>query len=110
MAITELKQIDAIGRDGCNLRLAIVDILDWEYEDMHLEILQDKINNYLTFIETKQYVKEYGDNYEKKIIDIFFQHGITENGIKFINVISIQLKKENIFIGIHFSKAETENV
>ena len=110
MAITELEQIDAIGKDGNNLRLAIIDILDWKYEDMHLEMLQDKINNYLTYIETKQYVNAYGDIFEKIIIDIYFQYRLTENGIKFINVISSQLKEENIFVSIHVTGTESQNV
>lgn len=101
MAITEINQIDAIGKDGDNLRLMITDILDWKYEDMHLEMLQDKINNYLMFIENKQYVDRYGDNFSKKIIDIYFQYGITESGMKLINAISQQINEEKIYIDTH---------
>lgn len=104
MAITEIDQVDAIGREGNNLRLAIFDILDWKYEDMHLEMLQDKINSYLMFIESKQYIEKYGDGYERKIIDIYFQHGITTNCVKLVNVISSQVKKNNIFISLHLTE------
>ncbi|MFV0393151.1 MAG: DUF6572 domain-containing protein [Coprobacillaceae bacterium] len=101
MAITETEQIDAIGRDGDVLKLMIVDFLDWKYEDMHLELLQDKINNYIAFIENKLYVQEYGDNFVEKRIDIHFQHGITANGIKFINAVSAKVNQISIFINIH---------
>lgn len=101
MALIDVDQIDAIGVEGKNLKLLIIDYLDWEYEDMHLDVLQEKINNYLVYIEDKQYFKDYGDNFEKKIIDIKFQHSISENGMKFLNVVSSQLNDTDIFINIH---------
>ena len=101
MAVIDVDQIDAIGVEGKNLKLLIIDYLDWEYEDMHLDVLQEKINNYLVYIEDKQYFKDYGDNFEKKIIDIKFQHSISENGLKFLNVVSSQLNDTDIFINIH---------
>ncbi|ATI60469.1 DUF6572 domain-containing protein [Bacillus albus] len=101
MAVIDVDQIDAIGVEGKNLKLLIIDYLDWEYEDMHLDVLQEKINNYLVYIEDKQYFKDYGDNFEKKIIDIKFQHSISENGMKFLNVVSSQLNDTDIFINIH---------
>lgn len=101
MAVTDLEQIDAIGVENKHLRLMIIDYLDWEYEDMHLDVLQEKINNYLVYLEDRQYVKDYGDNFEKKIIDIHFQHGISKNGMKFLNTVSSQLNNTGIFINIH---------
>ncbi|HFK1455572.1 DUF6572 domain-containing protein [Bacillus albus] len=101
MAVIDVDQIDAIGVEGKNLKLLIIDYLDWEYEDMHLDVLQEKINNYIVYIEDKQYFKDYGDNFEKKIIDIKFQHSISENGMKFLNVVSSQLNDTDIFINIH---------
>ncbi|KAB2440982.1 MULTISPECIES: DUF6572 domain-containing protein [Bacillus cereus group] len=101
MAVIDVDQIDAIGVEGKNLKLLIIDYLDWEYEDMHLDVLQEKINNYLVYIEDKQYFKDYGDNFEKKIIDIKFQHSVSENGMKFLNVVSSQLNDTDIFINIH---------
>ncbi|MGE6599600.1 MULTISPECIES: DUF6572 domain-containing protein [Bacillus cereus group] len=101
MAVIDLDQIDAIGVEGKNLKLLIIDYLDWEYEDMHLDVLQEKINNYLVYLEDKQYFKDYGDNFEKKIIDIDFQHSVSENGLKFLNVVSSQLNDTDIFINIH---------
>ena len=37
----------------------------------------------------------------RKIIDIKFQHSISENGMKFLNVVSSQLNDTDIFINIH---------
>ena len=66
MAITDLDQIDAIGVEDKKLRLIIIDYLDWEYEDMYLDVLQEKINSYLVYLEDKQYIKDYRDKFEKK--------------------------------------------
>ncbi|OFD56208.1 hypothetical protein BWGOE4_32750 [Bacillus mycoides] len=101
MAVIDLDQIDAIGVEGKNLKFLIIDYLDWEYEDMHLDVLQEKINNYLIYIEDKQYFKDYGDNFEKKIISIHFQNSVSENGLKFLDVVSSQLSNTDIFIDIH---------
>jgi len=102
MAITEVNQIDAIGRDGNILKLLLIDFLDWEYEDMHLELLQDKISNYVAYLAEKQYIDEYGDDFSRKNIDIHFQHGITANGVELIDAISAQVNDSCIFINIHF--------
>lgn len=49
-----------------------MDPVDWqeEIEAIHLEILQEKINNYIHFLESKQYVERYGDSLEQKLAKI----------------------------------------
>ena len=49
MSIAELNIVDAIGVDKKEnaLRMMISDHLDWEDKNIHLEILQEKINAYL---------------------------------------------------------------
>ena len=55
---SELKptELDAIGTVDNHLELLLVDSVDWEeeIEAVHLEILQEKINNYIHFLESKQ--------------------------------------------------------
>lgn len=104
MSIVELDKVDAVGKDKkeCALRLMITDHLDWKYEDIHLEILQDKINTYIQYIESKQYFEQYGEEFLKFYIDIHFKEKITEKCIDFLRVASEQLKPENIFIAMHF--------
>lgn len=101
MSILETERVDAIGKDGNILRLAIFDSLDWDYEDMHLDLLQEKLNNYLTFLIDKQYVQNYGDDFEEKAIDIYFQNQVTSNSIKLINVFSSIAEDEGIVINLH---------
>ena len=49
-----------------------------------LEILQEKINNYIHFLESKQYVERYGDSFDKKVIHITFQYSPSDNGLAFL--------------------------
>ena len=63
-----------------------MDPVGWEkeIETVHLEILQEKINNYIHFLESKQYVARYGDKFAKKIIHITFQYSPSDNGLAFL--------------------------
>lgn len=51
-----------------NITMTISDHLDWDVDNEHLLILQNKINAYINFIETGQLVKEYPDAQGRKII------------------------------------------
>lgn len=85
---SELKptELDAIGTVDNHLELLLVDSVDWEeeIEAVHLEILQEKINNYIHFLESKQYVERYGDSFDKKVIHITFQYPPSDNGLAFL--------------------------
>lgn len=79
-------ELDAIGIVDNHLELLLVDSIGWEeeIEAVHLEILQEKINNYIHFLESKQYVERYGDKFDKKIIHITFQYSPSDNGLAFL--------------------------
>ena len=53
----------------------------------HLELLQEKMNNYIYFLESKQYVERYGDKFDKKVIHITFQYSPSDNGLAFLEVV-----------------------
>ena len=80
------SELDAIGIVDSHLELLLVDPIGWEEEidAVHLEILQEKINNYIHFLESKQYVDRYGDSYDKKVIHITFQYSPSDNGLAFL--------------------------
>ena len=105
MTIVEIDKVDAAGIDNTDetiLRLMISDHLDWREEYKHLQMLQDKINGYLEFIEAEEYVERFGDNIKTFIIDIHFLSPITENCAKFLETVSAQLESYNIFIESKF--------
>ena len=86
--VSKLKpsELDSIGVVDSHLELLLVDPIGWEeeIEAVHLKILQEKINNYIHFLESKQYVERYGDSFDKKVIHITFQYFPYDNGLAFL--------------------------
>ena len=82
----EPSELDAIGTVDSHLELLLVDPVGWEeeIEAVHLEVLQEKLNNYIYFLESKQYVERYGDNFAQKVIHITFQYSPSDNGLAFL--------------------------
>ncbi len=56
MSITETKNIDIIATrpESNTVTLVIVDHLDWNDFESHARLLQDKVNTYLQFVESRQ--------------------------------------------------------
>lgn len=101
---SELKptELDAIGVVGSHLELLLVDPIGWEeeIEAVHLEILQEKLNNYIYFLENKQYVDRYGDNFNKKFIQITFQYSPSDNGLAFLAAVQKVLQPTNMSLKV----------
>ena len=101
---SELKQaeLDAIGTVDNHLELLLVDPVDWqkEIEAVHLEILQEKINNYIYFLESKQYVARYGDKFDKKVIHITFQYSPSDNGLAFLAAVQKVLQPTDMSLKV----------
>ena len=95
-------ELDTIGTVENHLELLLVDPLEWqeEIEAVHLEILQEKINNYIYFLESKQYVERYGDKFDKKIIHITFQYSPSDNGLAFLATVQKVLQPTDMSLKI----------
>ena len=103
MSVVEKNKIDAmgIGKEKDELILLITDHLDWEKEHEHLTILQDKINAYLGFIESKQFVETYSASvFENYVIEIHFKNEMSENCLKFLNAVANQVESINVKIRV----------
>lgn len=88
MSILDTDKIDAIGRDKTSgdIILTISDHLDWSDELGHLESLQEKLNSYITFIESEQIYLEYPNSIGKKpIIEIVSMYDYNEKGLEFLS-------------------------
>ena len=100
----ELKptELDAIGTVENHLELLLVDPLEWqeEIEAVHLEILQEKMNNYIHFLESKQYVERYGDSFDKKVIHITFQYSPSDNGLAFLAAVQKVLQPTDMSLKV----------
>ena len=88
MSIEDKDKIDSIGvnKDTAMVTLAITDHLNWENEYEHLIMLQEKINLYLSFLESGEIYESYpiakGKNIE---IKIYAKYDLTEKAEEFLN-------------------------
>ena len=66
---TNIIDVTGISKEG-EIVLTISDHLEWSDCDSsdHLNMLQDKINTYLSFIESGQIEEEYPNGMERKIV------------------------------------------
>lgn len=89
MSIIDKDKIDSIGinKENGNVMIAISDHLDWSNEYEHLIMLQDKLNSYLSFIESGEIYESYSKAKDKDIeIIIYAKYDITEKAKEFLNV------------------------
>ena len=79
-----------------------MDPVGWqeEIEAVHLEILEEKLNNYIYFLENKQYVDRYGDNFNKKFIQITFQYSPSDNGLAFLAAVQKELQPTDMSLKV----------
>lgn len=101
MSVTETNKVDSIGisADKKTLALLLTDHLNWENEHEHLLLLQEKINAYITFVESKQYTSIYPDyTFEQFVIELRFKEEPTEACISFLNVVNPQIAPLNMSI------------
>ena len=111
MAIDNVNIIDGIGTDkeGKVLRLLLTDHFPWkedaslsEYD--HLMLLQEKINAYISYLESKQYAEKYpNEAFNMAVIEIHFKYDITDNCEKFLNTVQNQVGQYGIKIEAHIS-------
>ncbi|WP_024413582.1 DUF6572 domain-containing protein [Streptococcus suis] len=80
------ESIDSIGIVDGHLELLLADGNEWlpDTEQDHFLKLQEKLNNYIHFIESKQYVDSYGDDFTEKVINLTFQYAPSDNGLAFL--------------------------
>ncbi len=108
MAIDNVNVIDGIATDSTRnaLVLLITDHLTWknesndtlsEYE--HLTLLQEKINAYVSYLESNQYKEQYPEmTFDLAVIEIHFKYDISENCEKFLQSVQDQLGQYGIKI------------
>jgi len=98
----DVSEIDAIGTSDTDLELLLIDGNLWlpDTEEEHLLKLQEKLNNYIYFLESKQYVTRYGDNFDKKVIHITFQYSPSDNGLAFLAAVQKVLQPTDMSLKV----------
>jgi len=88
MNLNEVKQVDVIGEDkeSGEIVLTLIDEMDWDNEYNHLMLLQEKINNYLSFVESGEILTSYPSSVNKKVsINVVMKYEPSNNGNTFLN-------------------------
>ena len=113
MFVMNPKVIDFMfkSNDNSELKLVIVDHLDWTNQHEHLDRLREKINAYIGFYETKQYLNAYKDlseNLDCCVIHLHLKYNIPQNLSGIFKSISEQLCTYGITFEYTILKTETQ--
>lgn len=87
MTIEQSQVVDSIGidKETGKVTLTISDHLDWSDPDKHILIMQDKINTYLSFIESGELIESYPDSRGRiPVIDVVGRVPMPPEGALFI--------------------------
>ncbi len=86
MSVDQTQVIDVVskGKDG-TIVLSISDHLDWKNTKQHLMILQEKINTYLSFVDSGEIYEKYPEAKGHAIqIDVRFHYQPSMEGCAFL--------------------------
>jgi hypothetical protein len=104
LSIENPLSIDGIATndDGTMLIMLLSDGADWQDEHRHLIMLQNKINAYAEFVESKQYISSFPNaNPESFVFQLHFLHNPPDNANKFLHVAQENLAQLNIRFEVH---------
>jgi hypothetical protein len=96
MSIEQLDTVDFIGlsKESNDVCLGVSDHVNWDNELAHLTLLQEKINKYLSFIESGEINDSYPDAKGKRVtIEVILKYPPTENAIKFFKSVKQMLNQ-----------------
>ena len=89
MSIEQVETIDAIGidKETDEVVLTISDHLPWDND--HMFLLQDKLNVYLEFIESKQLIDVYPEALNRSVrINMICAYELSEFALEFIQSVN----------------------
>jgi hypothetical protein len=110
--IEKISEVDAIGIDNQtgHVGLTISDNMGWNNTDEHLELLQEKLNRYLSFIESDEIYEAYPNAVGRNIdIHIYSKYKIPSEGMDFIIKAEEVIKKAG-FVLCCFQWAEDNDI
>ncbi len=100
MSVSNPNKIDAAAANDEELVLLITDHLRWDqYKVAHLQMLQDKLNTYIRYIDRKVYLNDFpGKEFNSFIIEVQFLHKYDTGFVKMIGLVKDELDKRKIRI------------
>jgi len=87
MAVDNPRVIDAVGleKQTGNVILTISDHLEWDADNEHVLMLQEKINAYLAFVESGEILESYPKAKSKTcVISVIALYHPNETGLRFL--------------------------
>jgi hypothetical protein len=108
MSIENLEIIDVVSTDNNgNVILTISDHSEWDSKNEHLLILQDKINTYLSAIESGDLYEKYPKAKYKNIsIRVITLYDPNHDGREFLDKTKVMLEKAGY--GFEFTQKSTK--
>jgi hypothetical protein len=106
MSVVDRNVIDFGHEDDDKVTICISDHIPWNSEILraHLEILQDKVNDYLDYIESGQIYDDFGGKGKIANIKVIFCHKPSNEAIYYIEKIKeIVVENNNSFEWIYRS-------
>ena len=102
MSVEDLDIIDFISTNKAgDIVLTISDHLEWNKNNKHLIILQDKLNRYLEFIATGQLEKEYQQlKNQRIIINIVLKFKPNQDADIFFKKVEEKIKASGYFFSL----------
>ena len=93
MTIEQLDKLDIIGTDDSNIELVISDHLKWDNKNEKLLLLQDKLNLYLSFIESGEIYEHYPKAVGLPVkISIVSKYQPNSEAVKFLSLAAKTIK------------------
>ncbi|BFH17416.1 hypothetical protein WJ0W_002167 [Paenibacillus melissococcoides] len=102
MPLQNTNEIDvlSLNEETGVVSLGIIDSLSWDDEERHLLLLQEKLNVYLSFIESGEIYTSYEGSEGKEFeIKIFFKYQLPDSCKNFLN----QVKEIISAAGFYFT-------
>lgn len=87
MSVEEKDVVDFVSEapDG-SCYLTVSDHLEWEGNDEHVLILQEKLNRYLAFVESGELIDKFPSMSGRKIVfDVRFMYAPSDFGFEFLS-------------------------
>ncbi|MEA4937536.1 MAG: DUF6572 domain-containing protein [Paludibacter sp.] len=94
MSVENSRIIDFISEKDSKIVLTISDHLEWDEENEHIFLLQEKINAYLMAIESGQVHRNYTSSKSKEfVINVALKYQPDESGVLFLQNVVDTLSK-----------------
>lgn len=109
MSVEQRKVVDAVGirRSDGRAVLTISDHLPWLPDNEHLLLLQDKINDYLDFLESGEIYDTYPQAHGREIeIQVVHKHPPVGDAITFLERAGETIRRA----GFHFAARTIEEI